>query len=135
MVLFTMSFQDRLRAEIDYQGLMIKELAAKAKISKRTLDSYVDSRAIIPKADIAVSLAKALNVSVEYLITGEKSDRIKNESDVFFYKNKRFEKVLTELEKMSTTAYKQSELGIINYIQVCQKNDVDNKSKTQKEIG
>jgi transcriptional regulator with XRE-family HTH domain len=130
-----MSFQDRLRAEIDYQGLMIKEVAAKAGISKRTLDSYVDSRAVIPKADIAVSLARALNVSVEYLITGEESDKKKNESDIFYYKYKRFEKVLTELDKLSMVGYNKSELGIVTYIQVCQKNDVDIKGKMQQEIG
>ncbi len=46
-------------------------MAAKAEITKRALDSYVSSQSCMPSADVAVRLAKALNTSVEYLVTGE----------------------------------------------------------------
>ena len=65
-----MSFKTRLREEILYQGLLLKELASKADVSKRTLETYVDARGRMPAADVAVRIAAALGVSVEYLVTG-----------------------------------------------------------------
>lgn len=51
--------------------MIIKELAAKAGINKRTIDTYVDSRAVIPNAEIAVRLdvyaknaSQAFNVEI-----------------------------------------------------------------------
>ncbi|MDE7291338.1 MAG: helix-turn-helix domain-containing protein [Treponemataceae bacterium] len=66
-----MSFRSRLREEIAFSGLSNKEVAAKAEITKRALDSYVSSQSCMPSADVAVRLAKALHTSVEYLVTGE----------------------------------------------------------------
>jgi transcriptional regulator with XRE-family HTH domain len=65
------SFSDRLRSEIDYIGLNQKEFAAKAGIKKRALDGYLGIQQSIPPADVAVKMAAALGISVEYLITGE----------------------------------------------------------------
>jgi len=48
-----------------------KELAAKAGIKLQTLKSYLGSRGKIPSAEAAVRIARVLNVSVEYLVTGE----------------------------------------------------------------
>ena len=66
-----MDFRDRLRDQIEYCGLLDKEVADRAVISKRAIDSYVGSRGCIPSADIAVKIAKVLGTSVEYLVTGE----------------------------------------------------------------
>lgn len=68
-----MDFRDRLREQIDFLGLLDKEVAARAGISKRAIDSYVGSRGCMPSADIAVRIAQVLGVSVEYLITGKNS--------------------------------------------------------------
>lgn len=68
------SFADRLRAEIEYQGMLQKELAFKAGIKKRALDMYLGSQSSMPPADVAVRLAKVLGVTVEYLVTGEQSE-------------------------------------------------------------
>ena len=65
-----MDFRTRLREEIDFSGLLDKEVAARANISKRTIDSYVGSQNCMPSADVAVRLAKVLNTTVEYLVTG-----------------------------------------------------------------
>ena len=66
-----MDFRDRLRDQIEYCGLLDKEVADRAGISKRAIDSYVGSRGCIPSADIAVKISKVLGTSVEYLVTGE----------------------------------------------------------------
>ena len=66
------SFGDRLREEIEYVGISQRELAEKAGIKKRALDMYVGYRGSMPAADVAVRIAKALNVTVEYLVTGNR---------------------------------------------------------------
>lgn len=65
-----MDFRSRLREEIEYSGLLYKEVAAKAGITKRAMDTYVGAKGSIPSAEVAVRLAKILGVSVEYLVTG-----------------------------------------------------------------
>lgn len=72
-----MDFRDRLREQIDFLGLLDKEVAARAGISKRAIDSYVGSRGCMPSADIAVRIAQVLGVSVEYLVTGKNNTQKK----------------------------------------------------------
>ena len=64
------SFSERLRKELDYAAITQKELAERAGIKKRALDMYVGSQKSMPAADIALKIAHALGVSVEYLISG-----------------------------------------------------------------
>jgi transcriptional regulator with XRE-family HTH domain len=65
------NFKQNLRTELDYHDLTVKELSSKTGIPKGTLDCYLGIRASIPPADIAVKIAHALGVSVEYLVTGK----------------------------------------------------------------
>ena len=91
-------FRDNLKEQIEYKGMIIKELAAKTGISKRTIDTYVDSRAVIPNAEIAVKLAEALYTSVEYLVKGTETGR---KLDVFPQKQvnyEKYKKILNELD-------------------------------------
>lgn len=78
-----MTFRERLREQIAYCGLLDKEVAALAGISKRSMDSYVGSESCIPSAEVAVKLAKVLGVSVEYLVTGE----VKTETELNYKPN------------------------------------------------
>lgn len=66
-----MGFKERLREEIEYRGILIKELSAAVGISNSTFLSYIDARGVLPNVETAVKIASALNVSVEYLVTGE----------------------------------------------------------------
>ncbi|GHV94498.1 transcriptional regulator [Spirochaetia bacterium] len=68
-----MGFKENLKSELAYQGILVKELAALSGISRHTLDNYLNVRERIPTADVAVKIARALGVSVEYLITGEEN--------------------------------------------------------------
>jgi len=65
-----MDFRGRLREEIEYSGLLDKEVADRAGITKRAIDSYVGARGCMPSAEVAVRLARVLKCSVEYLVTG-----------------------------------------------------------------
>jgi len=66
-----MGFAENLKQELAYSGLIIKELAAKSGVHKRAIDTYVRTKSSMPPADTAVKIAKALGVTVEYLVTGE----------------------------------------------------------------
>jgi transcriptional regulator with XRE-family HTH domain len=77
-----MGFGENLKQELLYKGILKKELAAKAGVHKRAIDTYVRTRASMPPADTAVKIAKALGVTVEYLVTGEDSSKSKELSGI-----------------------------------------------------
>jgi transcriptional regulator with XRE-family HTH domain len=64
------SFSERLRKELEFAAITQKELAERAGIKKRALDMYFGTQKSMPAADIALKIAHALGVSVEYLISG-----------------------------------------------------------------
>ncbi len=66
-----MGFKERLREEIEYRGLLIKEISSDLGISNSTFLSYVDARGVLPNVETAVKIAKYLGVSVEYLVDGD----------------------------------------------------------------
>jgi transcriptional regulator with XRE-family HTH domain len=68
-------FRKTLREELDYQGMTVKELAAKSMVAKGALDSYLGKQASMPPADSAVRIATALGVTVEYLVNGHDNSR------------------------------------------------------------
>ncbi len=68
-----MSFKDNLKEELSFQGMLVKDLAEKTGLNQASLSNYLRENSSIPSADIAVKIAKALNVSVEYLVSGKKS--------------------------------------------------------------
>ena len=86
-------FKTNLRAELDYQGLTVKELSLKSGIPQGTLNCYLGVRASMPPADIAVRIANALGVTVEYLVSGKE---IKQEK-VFDYNIRSIIQILPEL--------------------------------------
>ncbi|MBQ9539231.1 MAG: helix-turn-helix transcriptional regulator [Treponema sp.] len=65
-----MGFKENLKAELSCQDVLVKELAARTGISKRTLDNYLRDKNSSPTAENAVKIAHALGVTVEYLIAG-----------------------------------------------------------------
>ena len=73
-----MAFKDRLREEIEYQGLLVKEISAKTGISNSTFLSYIDARGVLPNVETGVKIAKALGVSVEYLVPANGFRKIRN---------------------------------------------------------
>lgn len=78
-------FKQMLRNEMEFQDIKVKELALRTGISQRTLEGYIGVRGSIPPADVAVKIAKVLNVSVEYLVTGESLNKTnkKNVNNMF----------------------------------------------------
>jgi transcriptional regulator with XRE-family HTH domain len=65
-----MGFSENLRSELQYADMPVKELAARSGVKQKTLESYLGGQRCIPSVTAAVSIAKALGVSVEYLVEG-----------------------------------------------------------------
>jgi len=97
-----MGFGENLKQELAYSGLIKKELAAKSGVHKRAIDTYVRTKSSMPPADTAVKIARALGVTVEYLVTGEDSS-IPNEVNklarAILNLKKRDQKLITLLVK------------------------------------
>lgn len=70
-----MGFRENLKSQLEYSGMLVKELAASSGVKKKTIDSYLGNRGYVPSVHAAVSIAKALGVSVEYLVTGKNGKR------------------------------------------------------------
>jgi len=97
-----MGFGKNLKQELAYSGLIKKELAAKSGVHVRAIDTYVRTKSSMPPADTAVKIAKALGVTVEYLVTGADSS-IPNEVNKLAQKilnlRKRDQRLITLLVK------------------------------------
>jgi transcriptional regulator with XRE-family HTH domain len=66
-----MGFGENLKSELAYRDMLVKELSALSGLSRHTIDNYLNVRGHIPTAENAVKIARVLDVSVEYLITGQ----------------------------------------------------------------
>lgn len=62
-------FWDNVKAELDFQGLLVKELSQKSGLNFNSLCNGM-SRKTIPSVEVAYKIASALNVSIEYLYSG-----------------------------------------------------------------
>jgi transcriptional regulator with XRE-family HTH domain len=72
-----MGFRENLRETLERHDIQQKELAAQVDISLRGLENYLREDPSMPSADKAVRIAQALDVSVEYLVTGSESQNKK----------------------------------------------------------
>jgi transcriptional regulator with XRE-family HTH domain len=70
-----MGFRENLKSHLLYVDMTVKELAALSGVKKKTLDSYLGAYGYTPSVEAAVRIAKALGVSVEYLMDGVENER------------------------------------------------------------
>jgi len=70
-----MGFRENLKSELAYSDILVKELAAKSGVNKYSIDNYLNKRGQTPSVEVAVKIAQALGVSVEYLVTGKENTR------------------------------------------------------------
>ena len=68
-----MGFWKLVEEELDFQGKTKKELALLTGIKEQTLHKAFE-RNSSPSAEAALRIAKALNVSVEFLVTGKEPE-------------------------------------------------------------
>lgn len=77
-----MGFRENLKEELTYQDITVKELAERTGISKHTLDHYLTKNGSQPQVELAVKIAQALNVSVEYLVKGTNQSESSSHRDL-----------------------------------------------------
>lgn len=80
-----MGFKEKLKSELQYNDMTVKELAALSRIKKQTIDNYLSTHNSLPSADVAVKIAKVLNVSVEYLFSDLEESHSPNEASALKY--------------------------------------------------
>lgn len=90
-------FWNNVKEELDYKDMSQKELSASTDISYNTLQSWI-TKDRLPDAQDAVKIAKALNVSVEKLVTGKE--------DISKDLNKETNELLHDIRHLSTEDFK-----------------------------
>ncbi len=95
-----MSFKCNLKNELKYQDIQLKELSGRIGVPYGTILSYVNHQECIPNVYIAYKIAKELDVSLEYLVTGKREDKLKNKYISLFNE-------LTKLPSSEFSAFEQ----------------------------
>jgi len=109
------TFRKTLREELDYQGLTVKELAFKSSVAKGALDTYLGKQASMPPVDVAVRIASALGVTVEYLVSGDDS---KNNNDTVFFSNPKKRSILRIFDELLPEDQKLT----LDFVKILKKN-------------
>ena len=65
-----MSFKENLKEAMYLKGFTTAQLSELTKINYGTISSYLKTKNSMPPADKALKLAKALDVSVDFLVNG-----------------------------------------------------------------
>lgn len=99
-------FLKRVLEEMDFLQVSKAELSRAIEVPDPTVRSWFKKDSI-PAADTALKIADFLNVSLEYLVTGEKDESKKSKTELSdFEKNLLCEaKVLTQEDKVELMAY------------------------------
>ena len=96
----SMSFWDNVLAELEYLGMTNKSLAEKAGFDASNIGRGIRLKSS-PSVETAVKIAKILNVSVEYLVTGKEDEHPKDFENINCPLYHKYSKLLNNLEKIT----------------------------------
>jgi len=71
--------RENLKAAIKNSGMIVKEIAVKSGVNKRTIDKWVGAEETEPKVNDLYKVCKALGVTVEHLVAGKETGGIPQE--------------------------------------------------------
>lgn len=91
------NFWERVDEELEYKGMNRKALATEVGFNLGNIGKGIQLGSS-PSADTAVKIAKVLNVSVEYLVTGE-NPSLKNEG-VDIKKYREYSALISQLDSL-----------------------------------
>jgi len=111
-----MGFNENLKGELEYRGMPVKELAHKTGIPKQTIDKYLLSNGSMPPADKAVLIANVLEVTVEYLVTGNKKPKGKTRSDFLSPEMRSIIKCVEPLSREKRKTIESSVTELVNIL-------------------
>ena len=89
-----MSFKENLKEAMYCKNLTTVQLAALTNINSGTISSYLKTKNSMPPVDKALKLAKALDVSVDFLVNGFDSKKLISEQDMRYRGQKGLNKAL-----------------------------------------
>lgn len=78
-------FGERLKIALKSSGYTQSKITEELNLSKNAITNYVNGR--LPKADILYNIAKTLNVSMEWLLTGIEFESKFNDKKTSFNQN------------------------------------------------
>ena len=90
-------FWKRVDEELDFLGISRTYLANKCEFSLTNIGQGIKLGST-PSADTAVKIAKVLNVSVEYLVTGQDSSLKKENLDLHRYRE--YSSLISQLDSL-----------------------------------
>ena len=117
-----MGFNENLKGELEYKGMLVKELAGATGIPKQTIDKYLLSNGTMPPADKAVAIAQALGVTVEYLVIGRKKTDSETSSQ---FLSSEVRSIANHIEPLSREKRKIVEKTVIELTQLLQQPPKD----------
>ena len=91
-----MGFNQNLKKELAYSGMLIRELAEKSGIKLHTFNNYLSTKGQIPSVVTGAKIARALGVSVEQLVFGEEKE---NKTDADLRSINNLSRQLTDQQK------------------------------------
>jgi len=62
--------RDNLKTAISKSGLVVKEIAARSGVNKRTIDKWVGASGTEPRVNDLYKVCKALSTTMEYIVDG-----------------------------------------------------------------
>ena len=94
-----MSFWEIVIDELEYQNKTRKWLASEVCIDVSTIGTGL-KRGSIPQVDLGLRIAKALNVPIEYLVSGNIPSNQENLEDIDLHKFHKYSKVIDNLDSL-----------------------------------
>lgn len=100
-----MNFWENVDAELEFKGMNRKTLAEEAQFDVSNIGKGIKTGSA-PSADTAVRIAKILNVSVEYLVTGlpQNAQEPQNAATASFQKYRSFVNTMEHLDENTRQA-------------------------------
>ena len=108
------AFQERVDEELDFYGLSRTFLANKYKFSLTNIGQGIKLGST-PSEETAVKIAKVLNVSVEFLVTG--NDTTFSKKGIDYSKYKKYSSLIEKIDRLSD----KSKTALENIIDVMEK--------------
>ena len=93
-------FGDRLRERMAVKNFTAKDLGRHAGVEYRTVEGWTSSRRSLPRADTAVAIARALDTTVEYLVTGEVSPSLSHADLGLLDRARQYRPVIEDLDEL-----------------------------------
>ncbi len=94
-----MNFWENVDAELNFKGMNRKTLAQEANFDVSSIGKGIKTGSA-PSADTAVRIAKILNVSVEYLVTGIPLDSVESQTTAASLAFKKYRSFMNTLEHL-----------------------------------